>query len=113
MSRIEKIGRPQAPQTRTNRPDLPDEPSRALVPVSGSDRETSRASAAAKSLTRAELRPAAGFLTQFIDQVGNWPRDPLRRVRRANEATSAYGKADTLPETRHAANAGKKAVSTL
>lgn len=113
MSRIAKIGRPQAPQNRTSQPEVPEGPSHALVPLHGSDRDRTRSNATAKSLTQADLRPAAGFLTQFIDQVGSWPRDPLRRTRRLNEATKAYGKAETLPETRFAADASKDAVSTL
>jgi len=43
-------------------------------------------------------RPAAGFLTQYIDQHVRWPRAPHRKDRQRQRAASAYLDADMLPD---------------
>ncbi|MDO8288198.1 MAG: hypothetical protein Q7T44_03165 [Parvibaculum sp.] len=45
-----------------------------------------------------QCRPAAGFLTQYIDQHFRWPRAPHRKDRQRQRATSAYLNADMLPD---------------
>tara|TARA_R110000868_G_scaffold33623_3_gene121948 strand:+ start:202 stop:537 length:336 start_codon:yes stop_codon:yes gene_type:complete len=56
-----------------------------------------RASAGLR-LEQPHYRPAANFLTQYIDQHFRWPRAPHRKDRQRQRATSAYLTADMLPD---------------
>tara|TARA_R110002124_G_scaffold5415_4_gene34672 strand:+ start:1141 stop:1476 length:336 start_codon:yes stop_codon:yes gene_type:complete len=56
-----------------------------------------RASAGLR-LEQPHYRPAANFLTQYIDQHFRWPRAPHRKERQRQRATGAYLTADMLPD---------------
>ncbi|MDO8420997.1 MAG: hypothetical protein Q7S99_02440 [Parvibaculum sp.] len=56
-----------------------------------------RASAGLR-LEQPHYRPAASFLTQYIDQHFRWPRAPHRKERQRQRATGAYLTADMLPD---------------
>lgn len=44
------------------------------------------------------FRPAAGFLTQYVDQHFPWARSPFRKEGKRQRAASAYLAADMLPD---------------
>lgn len=97
MNEIGKINRlqnqPERPRSDAAEADVPS--SRALV---ASEQQVFRPKAASSEARYTNARPAAAFLTQFIDQHGNWPRAPMRRLRRLDTATSAYQRAETVAE---------------
>lgn len=79
--------------------------SRALVP---SPKPTAKAKAASNEASYTQARPVATFLTQFIDQHGNFPRAPMRRIRRLDTATTAYHQAENLAERQRYASAPRQ-----
>lgn len=45
-----------------------------------------------------DVRPAAGFLAQYVDQLFPWARSAARKDGRRQRATRAYITADMLPD---------------
>ncbi len=45
-----------------------------------------------------DVRPAAGFLAQYVDQLFPWGRSAARKDGRRQRATRAYITADMLPD---------------
>lgn len=107
MIEIEPIarmsGKPSAREENAPQAEAP--ASRALV---SSQAQTSQAKAATNEAAYTHARPVAAFLTQFIDQHGNFPRDTMRRIGRLDKATSAYHQADNLAERQRYARAPRQ-----
>jgi hypothetical protein len=53
---------------------------------------------AARNTAPLDIRPAASFLAQYVDQHFPWPRAPLRKEKLRQRATRAYIAADMLPD---------------
>lgn len=106
MIEIKPIGRMAGRQSASE-----DKPSPAEKPCANALVTTStpyRARPASSETVYTNARPAAAFLTQFIDQHGNFPRDTTRRIRRLDKATSAYHQADNLAERQRYARAPRQ-----
>ncbi|MES1989934.1 MAG: hypothetical protein V4441_03155 [Pseudomonadota bacterium] len=95
MSNIRRIGSTGltlSPPSRESRTRVHAPHTEVLAPA------TQSRSRAGLHIEQAQCRPAAGFLTQYIDQHVRWPRAPHRKDRQRQRAESAYLDADMLPD---------------
>lgn len=95
MTNIRRIGSTEltlSTQSRESRARLHAPRTEVLAPV------TQPRANAGLHIDELHCRPAAGFLTQYIDQHVRWPRAPHRKDRQRQRATHAYLNADMLPD---------------